>query len=280
MTTSKRLPVLIARLLGGVAIIGLLVTVAALAQTHRAEAQEPTATPRPLEPLTSTPAPLEPITSTVTPLQPIPSTITPLAPLPGTGYRVGLQVGHWRSWELPAELAGLRTSRGTSGGGRWEWELNLDIARRVATLLEAQGVEVDILPATIPPGYRADAFVAIHADGVSNRRLTGYKLARYRSSAIPETDDALLNALSEEYGKATGLPKDWNITRNMTGYYAFNSRRYRHAIAPTTPAVILEMGFMTNPSDLRLLLGRQEIVADGIVRGILRFLEVPDSSGG
>lgn len=203
-----------------------------------------------------------------------PAGLTPPASNGGTGgTRVGIQAGHWQSYNLPDELKGLRTSTGTAGGGVPEWQLNLDVVRKVAALLEAQGIIVDVLPATIPPGYQADAFVALHADGDVTGRLSGYKLASWRNSPNPAIHAPLLQALTAEYGAATGLSLDAkHVSRNMTGYYAFNSRRFKHSVAPTTPAVILEMGFMTNRSDLQLLLGSQDVVARGIANGILRFL--------
>jgi N-acetylmuramoyl-L-alanine amidase len=187
-------------------------------------------------------------------------------------WRVGLQAGHWLASELPDELRRLRLATGTYGGGVSEWELNLDVATRAARRLEAEGVAVDVLPATVPPGYRADAFVAIHADGDASGRSTGFKLARATRSVVPEQDDRLLAAISATYAEATGLPLDPRVSRNMTGYYAFSSRRFAHAIAPTTPAVIIEMGFMTNPADLRVLLSNPEALAAGISRGVYRFL--------
>ena len=186
-------------------------------------------------------------------------------------WRVGLQAGHWLAAEMPPELARFRTQTGTHGGGVAEWELNLGVARRVAALLEEQGIGVDVLPATVPPGYRADAFLALHADGDPAGRLSGFKAARYRASALPEIDDGLVAALEREYGLATGLSIDPHVSRNMRGYYAF-SRRLTHAIAPTTPAAILEMGFMSSSADLRILLGRSEAVAAGVARALLRFL--------
>jgi N-acetylmuramoyl-L-alanine amidase len=186
-------------------------------------------------------------------------------------WRVGLQAGHWLTSEMPAELARFRAQTGTHGGGVAEAELNLDIARRAAALLEEQGIDVDVLPATVPPGYRADVFLALHADGDPGGRLSGFKAARYRASALPELDDALVAALEREYGLATGLPIDPHVSRNMLGYYAF-SRRLTHAIAPSTPAAILEMGFMTSGADRRVLLGRREAVAAGVAGALTRFL--------
>lgn len=205
---------------------------------------------------------------------PVPPTAAP-EPSARSAKKVGIQAGHWRSAELPDELASLRNSRGTAGGGVPEWRLNLEIANRVADLLRDEGVEVDVLPATVPTGYQADAFVALHADGNASAALSGYKLARPRRSTQPETDDALLTAIAEEYEAATGLRGDGeHVSRNMLGYYAFSSRRFEHAVSPATPSVILEMGFMTNRSDLALLLGSQDTVAEGIARGILRFLDL------
>src|SRR5881628_2216690 len=54
---------------------------------------------------------------------------------PAGPRRIGLQAGHWRTAEVPAELKRLETLTGTSGGGVSEWELNLDIANRVAAVL-------------------------------------------------------------------------------------------------------------------------------------------------
>lgn len=189
------------------------------------------------------------------------------------GWRVGLQAGHWLAAEMPDEMSRLRVQTGTYGGGWNEWELALDVAQRAARRLQGAGVEVDILPATIPPGYRADAFVAIHADGDATGRFSGFKLARASRSTIPATDDRFVEVLTETYGAATGLPLDNRISRGMLGYYAFASHRFRHAIAPGTPAVILEMGFMTNRHDLNVMLGDRETLAAGISRGVYQFLE-------
>ena len=203
---------------------------------------------------------------------------TPLPPSPVWNppgpKRVGLQAGHWRVEEVPPELG--RLGGGSSGGGRAEWEVNLDVAQRAAALLEQAGVEVDVLPSTIPPRYRAHAFLAIHADGDESGRIRGYKLARAVFSATPQADDELLESLYDAYGRATGLPRDdAHISRRMTGYYAFNSRRYCHAVAPGTPSAIIEMGFLTSAADRQLLLGNPDAAAEGIARGLLRYFGLP-----
>ena len=203
------------------------------------------------------------------------------SPLPPTAVwnpsgpkRVGIQAGHWRVQEAPDELRQL--GPGTFGGGRAEWEVNLDVAERTASMLQAAGVEVDILPVYLPERYRAHAFIALHADGDVSGALNGFKIARPVFSAIPETDERLVSMMNDAYERVTGMPRDdAHISRRMTGYYAFNTRRYCHAIARGVPAAIIEMGFLTNPGDRLLLLGNPDLLARGIADGILRFLDTP-----
>lgn len=198
----------------------------------------------------------------------------PRAPLwnPPGPWRVGLQAGHWQVEQAPEELS--RLQHGAVGGGKQEWEVNLDIAQRTKALLEAAGAQVDLLPATVPPRYRAHVFLAIHADGDPAGRARGFKIARPGFSSIPDVDDQLVAALYAAYGAATGLPRDdLNITLRMRYYYAFNSRRYCHAVAPGVPQAIIETGFLTSALDRQLLLGEPDAVARGIASGLLAFLE-------
>jgi N-acetylmuramoyl-L-alanine amidase len=200
----------------------------------------------------------------------------PLAPAPRWNppgpKRVGLQAGHWLVEQAPGELS--RLQHGASGGGKQEWEVNLDLAQRARQLLEAAGVEVDLLPATVPMRYRAHAFISIHADGDPAGQLSGFKIARPGFSSVPAADDQLVAALNEAYGAATRLRRDdEHITPRMRYYYAFNSRRYCHAVAPGVPQAIVETGFLTSAADRTLLLGNPDAAAQGIASGVLAFLD-------
>jgi hypothetical protein len=151
--------------------------------------------------------------------------------------------------------------------------VNYDLAIRTAARLRERGVEVDVLPATVPVDYQADAFVAIHADGDARGVLRGFKVARSPLSLVPAYDDALVGWLNAEYGRVTGLPRDDDhISRRMQYYYAFNNRRYFHAIGAGTPAAIVEAGFMTHAADRALLIGTPDVAAAGLAAGLLGFL--------
>jgi N-acetylmuramoyl-L-alanine amidase len=191
----------------------------------------------------------------------------PVGPL-----RFGIQAGHWKYTEAPDELEGVRNNGGgTSATGVPEWKVNLAVAEKIAERLRAEGIEVDILPATIPPGYWADAFISLHADGNDSTAVSGYKVAAARRD-ITGKADTLARLIEAAYGPATGLALDPNVTRTMRGYYAFNWRRYEHAIHPMVPGVIVEMGFLSNPSDARLLINTPDRLAKPIAEAMSAFL--------
>lgn len=204
--------------------------------------------------------------------------LLPAEPTAAASQRVGLQAGHWQSNELPDELASLRNSTGTAAGGYREYQISRDMTERTASYLRQAGITVDVLPATIPVNYLADAFVALHADGSANTRISGWKAAgQYRDW---EASTALVDALKAEYGPASGLAWDGGrISSGMRGYYALSSRRFNSAISTYTPGVILEMGYLTNPRDRALMTQRADQLARGVANSVLRFLRSKPTTG-
>lgn len=185
--------------------------------------------------------------------------------------RVGLQVGHLHAADQPDELAGLRFSTGAHAAGLNEVEVNLAVAEALADRLRARGLLVDLLPATVPPGYRADLFLSIHADSSPDPTRSGYKSAHYRPAR--NAREALLKvAVDRAYLSATGLPDDdRNVSGNMLEYYAFNVRRFHHAVARSTPALIVELGYLSHHRD-RALLQRPDELAAALERGVMTYL--------
>jgi N-acetylmuramoyl-L-alanine amidase len=194
--------------------------------------------------------------------------------------RIALQAGHWRADEAPPELSGLREN-----GTRWErvpeWEVNLEIARSAAAILEEMGYQVDVLPAVVPPGYRAHLFISIHADGSTNPAASGYRVAAPRRDATGRAAEVAA-LLEKSYGEATGLRRLGTVTRRMQNYYAFNFRRYEHALHPMTIGVILETGYLTSATDREVIVGQPDRAARGIVEAVLAYREtqLPEATGG
>mgnify|MGYP002027960629 CR=1 FL=1 len=204
---------------------------------------------------------------------------TPADWLPPEGpVRIALQAGHWRADEAPRELSGLRDN-GTSWRGTPEWEVNLEIAQRAGVVLEGMGYEVDILPAVVPPSYRAHLFISIHADGSNDRNASGYRVAAPRRDATGRASQVAA-LLERSYGEATGIKRLPTVTRRMRNYYAFNFRRYEHALHPMTIAVIIETGFLTSARDRQVIVNDPERAARGIIEAVTAFSETPPPSTG
>ncbi len=55
-----------------------------------------------------------------------------------------------KNGELPDELASLKGSIGAVGTDWKEVDVNLDVSWKVTSLLSSYGIQVDLLPATVP----------------------------------------------------------------------------------------------------------------------------------
>lgn len=147
-----------------------------------------------------------------------------------------------------------------------EAEVNANVADLAAQQLRRAGVKVEVFEEYDPrlDGLKAGLMLSLHADSCIN--LSGYKAAYYAYSRIPTRGDRILACIDEKYAAATGLTKHPNtVTHNMTEYHAFRK------IAPTTPAAILELGFLGG--DGKLLTGHVAQAAKGVSNSVLCFLE-------
>jgi len=148
-----------------------------------------------------------------------------------------------------------------------EVDITLPVAQQVAEILRWRGYQVDLLGEydEALTGYRADAFISIHADSCDVPGASGFKVARVENSFVPEEEDRLVDCLWEAYAAATGLARhEGSITPHMRNYHAFRK------ISPYTPGAIIEIGFMLD--DRSLLENGQPLIASGIVEGLVCFL--------
>lgn len=183
-------------------------------------------------------------------------TVAPTVP------HVGIVAGHW-GYDTGASCP----------DGLTEVEVNRQVAELVVQSLRGLGYQVELLQEYDDrlPGYLADALVSIHAD--SCQRIpdatpppTGFKVASVVDSLVPEEERRLVRCLTDAYAERTGLPIHENsITGHMTGYHTF------YDIDGQTPGAIIETGFMWLDRDL--LMQHPDVVAQGIVDGIICFVE-------
>ncbi len=146
-----------------------------------------------------------------------------------------------------------------------EVDVNARVAELAARRLRRAGADVMILEEYDPrlAGLRVDVLISLHAD--SCVEASGYKAANHVNSPIAVEEGRLLACIDQQYAAATGLAHHpTTVTHDMTEYHAFNR------IAPDTPAIILEMGFLGG--DRTLLEERPQFVAQGVADSVICFL--------
>jgi N-acetylmuramoyl-L-alanine amidase len=174
------------------------------------------------------------------------------------------------------------------GGAHGEAAVALAIAKRARALLLARGYRVAMTRTgptiDLPDGNgniararfcnrrRAALMVRIHADGSGDRSLRGV------STLVPAwhkgwTDDIYRSSLragravQKAVVSSTGARNRGIVRRSdLTGFNWAN-----------VPAVLVETGFLSNPSDSRLLHtpSYQQRVARGIANGVTAFVGLP-----
>jgi N-acetylmuramoyl-L-alanine amidase len=184
------------------------------------------------------------------------------------------QVGFWRAPR--ASVAIISGHAGNDSGAVCEDDegnatlteaaVNAKVAGLAASRLRRSGLLVEILEEFDPrlDGLRADVLLSLHADSCID--ASGYKAASFEYSATDDADARLLGCIDLYYAEVTGLPHHPNtVTHDMTRYHAFGK------IAPTTPAAILELGFLGG--DGGLLSNYPNIAAEGVAKSIICFVE-------
>jgi N-acetylmuramoyl-L-alanine amidase len=239
---------------------------------------------------TSAPAPSTTTTDEATTTS-TPST-TPTTVRQSGGLVVVIDPGHQAKANSSLEPVGpgssqekAKVSSGTAGvvTGTPESELVLAVGLKLRDSLAARGIKVvmtrttqdvdisNIERAQIANEARADLFVRVHADGNSNSATNGIHVL-YPVSIAGWTDDIAVAskraaALAQnELIAATGA-KDRGIDArdDMTGFNWSD-----------VPVMLPEIGFMTNPSEDKLLAtdAYQDKIVDALTRAILTFLGV------
>lgn len=171
---------------------------------------------------------------------------------------------------------------GTHGVTLTEEQLNLTVALKLQQRLADEGAVVlmtrqthesdmsNVDRAKMANEASADLVIRIHADGSENSSVHGISMLLPSGKYI--SDEEMLKKsrcagelILEEVVKSTGAKNNGTVERpDMTG---FNWS--------TVPVVLLEMGFMTNPEEDRLLSSEdyQNKIINGITAGICAYFE-------
>lgn len=184
----------------------------------------------------------------------------------------------------------IKDGGGTRGvvSGLREAELNLRVGLRLRVLLQRAGVKVvmtrttttrtsmgNIARARIANRAGAALFLRIHADGSEDPSARGTHTL-YPALRRGWTDDVYAESrraarvVQADLQQALGFP-DRGL-RERSDFTGFNWA--------DVPAILVEMGFMSNPTEDRLLAtaAYQRRAALGLCRGTLRYLGRPATS--
>lgn len=186
----------------------------------------------------------------------------------------------------------IKDGGGTSGvvSGLREAELNLRVGLRLRALLERAGVPVvmtrtttagssmgNVARARIANRAGAALFLRIHADGSSDPSARGTHtlhpaLRRGWTDDVYADSKRAARIVQRELRAALGFPgRGLQERSDFTGFNWAD-----------VPVILVEMGFMTNPTEDRLLAtaAYQRRAALGLCRGTLRYLgRAPSACG-
>lgn len=155
-----------------------------------------------------------------------------------------------------------------------EASLNLTVADQVASSLRAAGADVITtrddnssvsLDRRVEVGKQGEIFVSIHANAFRDSGVQGMEIL-YRANGAVGPSKRLASAILERMLTATGA-KSRGVRQDVRGL-----RVLRKAAGP---AVIVEMGFITNPDERARLADPAylTLIADAIVEGISDYLQ-------
>ncbi len=212
---------------------------------------------------------------------------------PATTVTIVIDPGHDRYANLAREPIGpgssitkIKDGGGTSGvvTGQREASVNLRIALRLRTLLQAAGgIRIvmtrtttccvslgNIARARIANQAAAALFLRIHADGSTDQSAAGTSTL-YPATRLGWTDDIdgrslkAAKAIQPLLAHALGWPNRGLVARSdITGFNWSN-----------VPAVLVEVGFLTNPSEDRQLatFTTANRAAWGLRNGVIAYLK-------
>ena len=167
---------------------------------------------------------------------------------------------------------------GAEGNGYYEQDITYEIGRRLYNLLSTNPEFKPRLSRPTPEtilgtdnsssltervgeanAWPADIFISLHNNAAENPNSTGNEALVYGPGQRVAND--LATNILEQLTLTTGLRNRGIIYR--PGLYVLKKT--------TMPAVLVEMGFISNPYDADLLVNSPYLFATGIYRGILKY---------
>lgn len=171
----------------------------------------------------------------------------------------------------------VNPNAGAEGNGYREQDLVYEIGRLTADILRRFGYEVRLsrptsstqlgtsnstsLAARVQEAnaWDADYFISLHTNASDNSSASGSEAFVYRRNSAAE---ALADSILTELNASTGLRNRGVMVR--PSLYVLRRTRM--------PAVLVELGFITNPADASLMAEDPILFAAGVANGIRSYV--------
>lgn len=182
-----------------------------------------------------------------------------------TRNHIGILAGHWQ--DNPGEVC---------ADGLTEAEVNLHIANQTSQLLTNMGYQVDIFP-EFDMGllnYQSAVFIAIYSGSCADNPppSSGFKIGTSLTTQDLEIVNNLAVCVSEAYREKTSLPYNYEVINpDHPAFHIFRD------LDKGTPAIMIEAGSLN--TDRIILTDKANLAAEGIVTGILCFLDSQNGTG-
>ena len=167
---------------------------------------------------------------------------------------------------------------GAEGNGYYEQDITYEIGRRLYNLLRTNPEFTPRLSRPTPDtilgtsnssslstrvkeanSWPADIFISLHNNAAENSNASGNEALVYNPGAT--VANALATNILEQLTLTTGLRNRGIVYR--PGLYVLKETEM--------PAVLVEMGFISNQNDADLLANSPYLFATGIYRGVLKY---------
>lgn len=159
---------------------------------------------------------------------------------------------------------------GATRNGIYEKTITLDVSKKVADMLRNKGYEVVMTRATdktvslqerveISENSNPDLFVSIHVNSSNSETPSGLETHYYKDNSLELAKNVHASMLNNINSPNRGLFK--------SKFYVINHT--------TAPAILVEIGFLSNPSERDQLISehRKQATAKAIVEGIYEYFK-------
>lgn len=150
---------------------------------------------------------------------------------------------------------GIRLAALLKENGNFEVKLSRPNPQTILGTTTSSSLKIRVLEAN---SFDADYFISLHANASSNAAATG-------SEVLVFTEPSIAAQLGRDIliwlNRITGLKNRGIVKR--PGLYVLRKTKM--------PAVLVEMGFITNANDANLMSYSPGLFAEGIYRGILQY---------